>query len=76
LPVGDGQQVGAELADLVDQPGLRRGGEPEHGDDRGDPDRDSERRQGRPNGAGAQTDAGKAGEVGQAELWRVERSLH
>ena len=48
LPVGDGQQVGAEPVDLGQQTGLRRRRQAEHGDDRGDPDRDA---QGRERGA-------------------------
>ena len=43
LPVGDGEQVGAQFADLVQQPGLGGGREAEHGDDRGDADGDAER---------------------------------
>ena len=41
----DLQQVGAELVDLGDQIGLAGTRDAEHGDHRGDPDRDSDRRQ-------------------------------
>jgi hypothetical protein len=42
LPVGDDQQVRPEPVDLRQQVGLAGTGDPEHGDDRGDADRDSE----------------------------------
>jgi hypothetical protein len=45
LTGADGEEVGAELVDLVEQAGLGGGGEPEHGHDRGDPDRDAEGRE-------------------------------
>ena len=72
LAVGDGEQVGAELVDLGEQAGLRGGGEPEHGDDRGDADGDPERRQRRPDPARAQADARDAREVGETQPWRLD----
>ncbi len=45
LPVGDGQQVGAQRPDLGQQRGLGGGGQAQDGDDRGDADRDAQRRQ-------------------------------
>jgi len=42
LAVTDGEQVGAELVDLIEQAGLGRGGQAEHGDDGGHPDGDAE----------------------------------
>jgi hypothetical protein len=43
LPVGDGEQVGAQAADLGQQRGLGGGGQAEDGDDRRDADRDAQR---------------------------------
>ncbi len=45
LAVADGQQVGAELVDFVQQAGLGGRGQAEHGDDGCHADRDPESRQ-------------------------------
>jgi hypothetical protein len=44
LTAGDRQQIRSEFVNLFEQPSLARGGQAEHRDDRGDPDRDPERR--------------------------------
>src|SRR6516165_5720099 len=64
LPVGDGEQVGAQPVDLGQQPGLRGGRQPEHGHDGGHPDGDAQRRQGGPQPAGPQSGAGHPDHVG------------
>ena len=78
LPVGDGEQVGAQLVDLGQQPGLGGGGEAEHGDDRGDADRDAERGQRGAQLAGAHAHGGESGQIrrrgircGGAAWWSV-----
>ena len=63
LPVGDGQQVGAQLGDLGQQRGLGGGGQAQDGDDRRDADRDAQRRQPGAQLAGPQPDAGQGGQV-------------
>src|SRR5262249_49024739 len=67
LPVGDRQQVGAELGDLGEQPGGGGRGQAEHGDDRGDADGDAGGGQRGAQLAGAQPDAGHPGQVGGAQ---------
>src|SRR5262249_29758252 len=63
LPVGDRQQVGAELADFGEQPGGGGRGQAEHGHDRGDADGDAQGGQPGAQLAGAQPDAGDPGQV-------------
>ena len=53
LTAGDGQQVSAQLADLVQQPGLSGGGQAQDGDDCRDADRDAKGRQARAQLAGS-----------------------
>jgi hypothetical protein len=74
LPVGDGQQVGAQPGDLGQQRGLGRGGQAKDGDDRGDPDRDAQPRQGGAQLASPQPDAGQRGQVSWAQPGRGRRS--
>ncbi len=62
-PVRDVEQVGAERVDLREESRLRRGGEAEDGDDRGDADRDPERGEGGAQPARANPDAREPGEV-------------
>jgi hypothetical protein len=71
LAGSDGQEVGAEPVDLGQQTRLGGGGEPEHGYDRGDSDRDPERRECGAQAAGAKTDAGNPGEVGDPQPGRL-----
>src|SRR5262249_15979740 len=59
-----GQQVGAQLGDLGEQPGGGGRGQAEHGHDRGDADGDAGGGQGGAQFAGAQPDAGDPGQVG------------
>ena len=66
LAVRDGEQVGTELVDLRQQARLTGRGEPENRDDGGDADRDPERGEGGADPAGAETDAGNAGEIGES----------
>ena len=73
LAVADGEQVGAELVDLVEQAGLGGGGQAEHGDDGGDADRDTESGQPGPQLAGAQSDGREPGQVAEVELLRYKR---
>ena len=68
LAVGDRQKIGPEPIDLTKQPRLARGGEAEHGDDRGDPDRDPQCGEAGPQPPRAQADARDAREVGCAQL--------
>ena len=63
LPVGDGQQVGAQRLDLGQQRGGGGGGQAQDGDDRRDADRDAQRRQPGAQLAGPQPDAGQRGQV-------------
>ena len=72
LPGGDGEQVGAELVDLGEQPGLGGRREAEHGDDRRDADRDPERREPGAQPPGADADARDPGEVARAQLLGCE----
>ena len=72
LAVGDGQEVRPEAFDLCQQPGLARGGQAEHGYDRGDPDRDPQRRERRAHPPGAQPHARDAREIGGAQPPRGE----
>ena len=72
LAVGDGQQVRAEAFDLCEQPGLAGGGQAEHGDDRGDADRDPQRGEPGTHAPGAKPDARDAREIGGAQLRRGE----
>jgi hypothetical protein len=67
LTLLDSEQVRPEPIDLPQQPGLRGGGEAEHGDDRGDSDRDPERREASAEAPGAKPDARHSGEVGKPE---------
>ena len=71
-PVRDVEQVGAELVDLGEQAGLAGGGDAEHGDDRGDADRDPERRERGAQPARAHADAGQPREVGGPQPRRRE----
>src|SRR5262245_7004257 len=64
MPVGDGEQVGAQPVDLGEQPGLGGGRRPEHGYDGGHPAGHAQRRQGGPQPAGPQPGAGDPGHVG------------
>src|SRR5580658_1960680 len=61
LPVGDGQQVGAQGLDLGQQRGGRGSGQAQDGGDRRDADRDAQRRQPGAQLAGPRTDAGQPG---------------
>ena len=67
LAVADGEQVGAELVDLVEQAGLGGGGQAEHGDDGGHADGDTESGQPGPQLPGAQSDGREPGQVGQLQ---------
>ena len=53
--------------DLAEQPGLRGGGEAEDGDDRGNSDRDPQRREGGTEPPRAKPDARHSGQVGQPQ---------
>ncbi len=64
LAVGDSQQIRSEFVDLFEQPRLAGGGQAEHGNDRGDPDRDPQRGERRAQSPRAQPHARHAGEVG------------
>jgi hypothetical protein len=76
LPVGDGEQVGAQPVDLGQQARLGGRREPEHGDDRGDADGDAQCGQRGPQFPGADADAGQPGQIRQTQLaWR-ERGGH
>ena len=70
LAVRHGEQVRPERVDLGEQPRLGRGGDAEHRHDRGDPDRDPERREGGPELSRPQSDEGDPPEVGGPELAR------
>ena len=72
LAVGDGQEVRPEPVDLFEQPCLARGGQAEHGDDRGDPDRDPQRRERRTHPPRAQPHARDAREIGGPQPPRGE----
>jgi hypothetical protein len=67
LTLADSEQVRPEPIDLAEQPGLRGGGEAKHGDDRGDPDRDPERREAGAKPPCAKSDARHSGEVAKPE---------
>ena len=67
LPVADGEQVGAELVDLVEQAGLGGGGQAEDGDDGSHADGDTESGQPGPQFPGAQSHAREAGQVRQLQ---------
>ena len=75
LPVGDGQQVGAELGNLAQQRGLGGGGQAQDGHDRRDPDRDAQCRQPGAQLAGPQPDAGQPGQVGGGRSWAAARAV-
>jgi hypothetical protein len=66
LPVDHGQQVGAELVDLSEQMRLARPGHAEHRDDRGDPDRDAEGGQHRPDPPGPEAQGADRQQVGRS----------
>src|SRR6266487_4186826 len=74
LPVGDGQQVRAQFADLGQQPCLRGGRKPEHRHDRRHADGDPQRRQHGAQLAGPQSYGGHPGHVRRAQApdgWHV-----
>src|SRR5262249_49180678 len=68
LAVDDREQVGAEPVDLGEEVGLAGAGDAEDGDDRGDADRDPERRQRRSGAPRADADRGKCEQVARAKL--------
>ena len=76
LSVGDGQQVGPEPVDLGQQTGLRRRRQAEHGDDRGDPDRDAQGRERGAQLAREQPDRGQPAEVAEPQPAGGERRGH
>jgi hypothetical protein len=66
LTVRDGQEIGAEHVDLVQQTSLRRSGQTQHSNDGGDTDGDAQRGQRRSEPAGAQPNAGDSSQVPRA----------